>query len=395
MRVLQVTDWNPSAGGVETYVRDLRPALQAAGISVRVLTSSAGSAMDGAADLVAWGTSNPLWQAGLQVVNPLAWARMREAIRRFRPDVVHAHSFAYHLSPAVVFAAREVPVVITIHDYKPVCPLGTKLLPDGRRCEERAGLVCRSSGCLSLPHWIREQPRYALIARALARGTALLVGSEWMRRALGREGIACRVVGYPVAVPASDFARRPAEQATFLYCGRLAREKGVELLLRAFARLLVELPRSRLRLVGDGPERARLEGLAADLGAGGAVSFDGWQPPREVERLMGEAWALVAPSLWAEPFGLAAAEAIARGLPVVASAAGALAETVVDGVSGLTFPVGDEDALRRHLASIAQGTVFPTQSVEPAAVEAVRAAHAPGRHAEKLRAIYREAAECG
>lgn len=389
VRVLQVTDWNPVAGGVETYVRDLRPALEAAGMTVRVLTSSAGSAMDGRADLAAWGTSSPFWQAGLQLVNPFGWARMRQAIRRFAPDVVHVHSFAYHLSPAVVLATGHVPVVITIHDYKPVCPLGTKLLPDGRHCVQRAGTVCWKSGCLPLPYWIREKPRHALIARALARGTALLVGSPWMRQALGREGIECEVVVYPVAPPTAAYARGPAAHPVFLYCGRLAREKGVELLLRALARLRVGVPRSRLIVVGDGPERARLQRLAAELGVAVAVHFAGWQPPGDVQRLMGEAWALVVPSLWAEPFGLVALEAITRGLPVVASEAGGLADIVVDKVSGLTFPAGDEQTLSRHLGSIARREAFPTHVLASTVVEEVRAAHTPAQHAERLRGVYR------
>jgi glycosyltransferase involved in cell wall biosynthesis len=392
VRVLQVTDWNPTPGGVETYVRDVCPALQAAGISVRVLTSSAGSAMDGAADLVAWGTSAPLAQAGLQLANPFAWARMREALRRFRPDVVHVHSFAYYLSPAVVAAARGVPVVITIHDYKPVCPLGTKLLPGGRHCADRAGAVCWRSGCLSLPRWVREQPRRRAIVAALARAKVRLAGSRWMQRVLAGDGLESEVVGYPVAPPAPGFSRCPTEHPSLLYCGRLAREKGVDLLLRAFAPIARALPRSRLLLAGDGPERAHLERLVADLGTSEAVRFAGWQPRSELDRLMAEAWALVAPSLWAEPFGLVAPEAIVRGLPVVASAAGGLAETVAEGLSGLTFPAGDGEALGRCLDAIVRRAAFPGHAVEPAAVAATTAAHAPDRHAARLRAIYRRAA---
>ena len=391
MRVLQVTDWNPSPGGVETYVRDLVPALEAAGITVRALTSSAGTAMDGDADFVAWGTANPVAQAGLQLINPFAWVRMREALDRFRPDVVHVHSFAYHLSPAVLFAARNVPVVMTIHDYKPICPLGTKLLPDGRRCAERAGVVCWKSGCLSAPHWLREQPRSALIRRALGGARRLLVGSEWMRRTLAGEGVDGEVVRFPVSPPSAGYVRRLAERPTFLYCGRLAPEKGVALLLRAFGRLLSQAPTSRLLLAGDGPERARLQRLAAELGVEGAVHFGGWQSPAAVERLMAQASALVAPSLWAEPFGIVAVEAICRGVPVVASAPGGLAETVVHGISGLTFPAGSEDGLHRCLLSFARGEVFPTAAIDPAVVAAVREAHAPERHVERLQAVYERA----
>ena len=69
--------------------------------------------------------------------------------------------------------------------------------------------------------------------------------------------------------------------------------------------------------------------------------------------------ALVALSLWAEPFGIVAVEAICRGVPVVASAPGGLAETVVHGISGLTFPAGSEDGLLRCLLSFARGEGVP------------------------------------
>ena len=94
------------------------------------------------------------------------------------------------------------------------------------------------------------------------------------------------------------------------------------------------VPEARARFVGGGPELPALEVLALQLGVAGAVEFVGRVPPDEVAGYVADAWALVAPSLWAEPFGLVAAEAIAQGVPVVASAVGGFAETVEPGVSG-------------------------------------------------------------
>ena len=138
-------------------------------------------------------------------------------------------------------------------------------------------MVCWKSGCLSPPHWLREQPRSALIRRALGGARRLLVGSEWMRRSARRGGRRRRGGSLPRVAAQRRVRRRLAERPTFLYCGRLAPEKGVALLLRAFGRLLSQATTSRLHLAGDGPERARLERLAAELGVEGAVHFGGWQ----------------------------------------------------------------------------------------------------------------------
>jgi hypothetical protein len=118
-----------------------------------------------------------------------------------------------------------------------------------------------------------------------------------------------------------------------------------------------------------------LEDLTAALLLKEAVTFRGWVAPTEVERELEDAWALVAPSLWAEPLGLVAIEAIVRGVPVVASASGGLGETVQDGVSGLLFPNGDEAALAERLDAVARGRAFPDHQLPAALVRQVRETH--------------------
>jgi glycosyltransferase involved in cell wall biosynthesis len=95
----------------------------------------------------------------------------------------------------------------------------------------------------------------------------------------------------------------------------------------------------------------------------------------------------VVPSLWAEPLGLVAVEAILRGVPVIASAAGGLGETVEHGVSGLLFDNGREDELVRHLEAVASARVFPTHGIPDAAVQRVARRHDPELHTERLRGI--------
>src|SRR6185503_9868863 len=237
MRVLLVTDWVRVRGGVEAYTAWLHAGLTAAGDEVRLLTSTTGSAGDGRADFRAWGTERPAGQAFLQVVNPFAVAQVRRALREFRPDVALVNTFASQLSPAVLRPLRTVPTVLSLHDYKAVCPTGCKLLPGGERCRVRAGLVCWREGCLGLPHWLRDQARYALIRAGLRSVDRIVVGSRWMQEELARNEVPAEHVPLPVPAPGPSFRRSPAAVPTFLFCGRLQPEKGVPLLLRAFARL--------------------------------------------------------------------------------------------------------------------------------------------------------------
>ena len=392
MRVLLIIDWNRGRGGAEAYAAWLRDGLRAAGDEVRLLTSSAGTAGDGSADYVAYGTEQIAAQTLLQIANPFAARTVSRAIREFRPDVVWVNMFAHHLSPAALLALGDVPTVLFVSDYKVVCPLGFKLLPDGRLCASNAGRICYQSGCLSVPHWLRDQARYALIRSALRRVDRVIACSEWVRRSLLQEGLQSEVVALPVPVPAPGFLRNPAPEPTFLYFGRLSPEKGVGLLIRAFHRLSRQFPSARLKIAGEGAERASLEALAANSDIGGAVEFLGWLSPEQLDEPLSGAWAAVVPSLWAEPHGLVAAEAIVRGTPVLCSASGGLGEIVEEGVSGLKFPNNDEDALFDCLHQVASGQAFPERAVSAEAVDAVRARYDMASHISRIRDIFAQTA---
>jgi glycosyltransferase involved in cell wall biosynthesis len=392
MRVLLIIDWNRGRGGAEAYASWLRDGLRAAGDEVRLLTSSAGTAGDGAADYVAYGTEHLAAQTLLQIANPFAARTVSRAVREFRPDVVWVNMFAHHLSPAALLAIGDVPTVLFVSDYKAVCPLGSKLLPDGRLCGSSAGKICYQSGCLSFPHWLRDQARYALIRSALRRVDHVIACSEWVRRSLLQEGVQSEVVVLPTPAAAPGYLRKPAQEPRFLYFGRLVPEKGVGLLLRAFRRLHEQFPQARLTVAGEGAERASLEALAATSGISRAVEFLGWLSPEQLDEPLSRAWAAVVPSLWAEPHGLVAVEAIVRGTPVLCSASGGLGEIVEDGVSGLKFPNNDEEALLHCLRQVASGQAFPEKTVSAAAVNEVRARYDMASNISRIRRIFAQTA---
>ncbi|HEX2092326.1 MAG TPA: glycosyltransferase, partial [Longimicrobiaceae bacterium] len=147
--------------------------------------------------------------------------------------------------------------------------------------------------------------------------------------------------------------RMGIEDAGFLvgFGGRLVPEKGVDLLVRAVA----DLPDVALVVAGEGPERGRLVSLARELGAAERVHFRGQVPSTEMPVWLSALDALALPSLatrsWAEQFGRILVEAMACGVPVVASRSGEIPYVVGD--EGLLVPEGDVAALRAALERLA------------------------------------------
>lgn len=389
MRVLLIADWAPLEGGSERYVASLLDRLRARGDEVELLTSSAGSAAGGRAAFVAYGSRTKAGRVVTQVVNPSAFLTTRRAVASFRPDVVHVSSFLSFLSPAALSGLGDVPAVVTLLDYRAICPIGWNVLPDSTACRHRPGAVCRREGCISRTRRLREAPRFALIRRSLERAARVLTISAWMESALAAAGVHSEPLALPVEPPAAYDSRR-APHPVFVYGGRLDPEKGVDGLIRAFARLRRTRPEAELRICGDGRDRADLERLAAELSC--PVEFIPGMLGQDWWRAAPGAWAVVVPSLWEEPLGLVPIEAILRRVPVIASDSGGLRETVRHGRTGLLYPRGDHVALAERLEAVASRTALE-RPLPADDVDRLVARHNPDTHVTRLREVYSEAAE--
>lgn len=155
--------------------------------------------------------------------------------------------------------------------------------------------------------------------------------------------------------PPPGILARPPQQDDFhvLYFGRFDAGKNVSCLIRAFSTLKVQIPQSRLTLVGDGPTREALLTLLLQLDLGACSQVTGWLEGSSLYAQLATADAVCLPSLH-EGSPCSLLEAMQIGLPIVASAVGGIPDMLKDGVSGLLFPPGDEHTLARHLLTLAR-----------------------------------------
>ncbi len=309
----------------------------------------------------------------------LAPERVAAAVRRSGARIVHAHNLNPSLGWRALAAARAAGArtVLHVHNYRLVCAVGT-CFRDGADCTRCHGRNtapgvrhnCRGTGAeaavygAGLALWQR---------RLLAHADAVVVPSAFALarlRALGAplDG-AVHVVGHVVR---DVVASSPAGAGTHaLVVSRLAAEKGVDVAIAACAAAGIALV-----VAGDGPQRDAL--LAAARGT--STTFAGRVGAEELRRLRAGAGLAIVPSRSPETFGLAAAEAMAAGLPVVASAVGALTELCAPDC--LVAP-GDVGALAR--AATAR---FGDARAGEAGLRRVRAVAAPAAVGPALRAVY-------
>lgn len=311
MRVLFWTDWFlPSIGGVEVFSARLLPDLARRGHEIVVV---AGHHQSGLPDETDWqGVSvrrflfHPVLAAGdvgRMTETLLEVARLKRALQ---PDLVHLNT----LGPSVIFHLEtsrrcSAPVLLTMH---------SPVMEDAARLDTLYGRALRSAA------WVNCNS-HAVHADLCRRVPEMRERSS--------------VTYYGMDAPALQPSARPREDPVILGFGRLVKDKGFDLAVRAFESVRRRVPRARLVLAGDGAARSELEQLVAALGLSDSVRFVGAMSPERIPALLDAASLVVVPSRWDEPFGLVALEAALMARPVVAARVGGLAEVVEPGRTGL------------------------------------------------------------
>lgn len=365
MRILHLAQFIPPlAGGEERHVWNLARALAARGHEVTLLGFATGDTEPGTA--VADGVrvvrvrsaasrlpvlySDASRPHALPLPDPVVSRAIRKELAGGRFDVVHAHNWIVNsaLGPA---ARAGVPLVMTLHDYSHIC--ATKRLmeferqrcpgPSPKRCLPCAsahygaanGAVTLTANAWSARRRARHIAEAAAVSSAVAGAVAVPAG-HWLHSAALRARVIPNFIPDEIVV---DEIAPTRPDAPLLFAGDLSYDKGVQVLLDAYALL-------------DSPPPLVLAGR---MGTGASWNFPpgaqwlGEVAHHEVVALFNSARAVVVPSVWADPCPTVVLEAMAAGRPVVAAASGGIVDMVVDGETGFLVPPGDAGALARAL----------------------------------------------
>lgn len=288
----------------------------------------------------------------------------RDAVRTWRPDVVHIHWW-FPGGLAAWPGGLGAPVVLTSH--------GTDLF-----LADRSG------------------PLRWLARRVLPAARAMTVISTPLAARARALGVAAdRLTVVPMPTPVSPAVPRTPVAGRILFLGRLIARKGAHVAVAAMRTIADAAPDAHLRIVGDGPERAALEALVGAQGLAGRVTFVGAVPPSAVAAEYAQAQVFVMPAItdWKgeqEGFGLVLVEAMRAGVPVVASASGGIPDLVQDGTTGRLVPEGDAAALARAILETLRS---PDQAAARAADAALdmQARFSPEAIARTFDTVYRQA----
>lgn len=339
MRVLIYSHaFAPSVGGVETYVMLLAKGLAQEGLDVVVATPTPADGFDDAElpfKVLRRPPVRQLWRW-------LGWA-----------DVVHLAGPAF--VPLLLARWRRRPTVVEHHGYQAICPNGLLLYEPTKAACPGHFMARRYRECLrcnaTTVGWRKSIAMLLLTfpRRWLCMGATVHVAVSC--HVMQRLGLPrTHVIYHGIPDPGTARGEAPTNPLTFAYLGRLVSEKGLSLLLEAARRLKDAGYRFRLKFIGDGPERQRLEDLAHRYGLEAYVLFTGFRTGSALQDVLADVACVVMPSVWEETAGLAAMEQMMRGRLVIAADIGGLGE-VVDGAA-LKFSPGDADALADRMRQV-------------------------------------------
>lgn len=263
----------------------------------------------------------------------------------FKPDIVHLNNFAHQISPSILdeIKKHDIPTVMTMRDYKMVCP-SYSMLAKGKSCERCAHgrywycafYRCTKGSLFKSLVNVAEMVLHHDILHIYDKIDLYVSPSRFLMNKVKEMGLNGDVLWLPNCVDVADF--KPSynsQENSMVYVGRLSSEKGIETLIEASKGLGV-----RLKIIGDGPLKGHLEDVCKkDNNL--HVDFLGYLTGDALLNEIRNSMFLVIPSEWYENNPRSVIEAFALGKPVVGARIGGIPELVKDWETGLTFTSGD------------------------------------------------------
>ncbi len=327
----------------------------------------------------------------LGIYNPNICKELKYKLLHLKPEILHVHNFFPIISPSVFYLAAKmkIPVVLTLHNYRLICP-NALLYRDGKVCEDCKELLfpwkgvirrCYRNSAFQTLALSTIVSFHKLIKTWKTKVDKYIVLTEFQKRKFLESSLGISEKKFAVKPNFSvDYGvGKSKREPFFLYVGRLSKEKGIATLLEAFKQL-----KFTLKIVGDG----NLKDLVRDYANRYPnIEYLGFQPKDKVISLMKRCRALVFPSECYEGFPMVLVEAFSTGTPVISSDIGSQAEIVKDQYNGVLFKAGDSRDLVSKVKLFAK---FVNQDYYNNARKEYLEKYTPEKNYEQLIQIYEE-----
>lgn len=314
----------PHIGGVEVLSLQLISAMQERGYEFIVLTSKSNSDLSDKEDYKGISIYRFPFHKGvadhnLKEIEEIK-LRVIELKKKFKPDLVHINSidasiFFHQITDNV---ADNIPTLFTVH---------------------------------SLPPFVVDNN--TLLRKMIASSKWITTASDAMlttvRKLIPEIVSSSSLIYYGLSMPEIEPTPIPFDPPRLLSIGRIVKEKGFDIALDAFAKIITLFPMIRLVIAGDGQAKSDLENKAEKLGISSFTKFIGWVSPENVPDLINSSTIVIIPSKWQEPFGLVALQAAQMARPVIAANVGGLPEIVDHQKTGLLFDNENSNNLSEHI----------------------------------------------
>ena len=279
--------------------------------------------------------------------------KIEELIKEEKPDIAHLHNVYHQISPSILYTLKkfDIPVIMTLHDYKMVCP-SYSMLSDGKICE-----FCKDSNyyyCV-LRKCVKESRLKSILNTCEMYLHHKILGiynlvdvfispSMFLKNKVEEMGFRGNIVHLPNFVNLCDYKPQyDWQEDSIVYFGRLSKEKGLFTLIDAMEGLDL-----KLKIIGEGPSKQGLESRVKSWGLEN-IKFMGYKSEEELKDEIKKSMFIVLPSEWYENNPLTIIEGFSLGKPAVGARIGGIPELVKDNETGLTFELGNVDDLRAKI----------------------------------------------
>lgn len=392
MKILVINDSCREVGGAETYIFGIIKLLRKENHDVYLFSYDSENRKDEHSLILKHTKKRSKLLFHRFIFNPRVYRELKQYIKEINPDIVHLHNnYTYSNSVLLALKKFDIPVVHHVHDWGLICPTSWSVYKKNLQvCKSVEGiqLKCLTSGCLPFHHWLLTYFRNKIRIKLERDNVDLFISPSIKLRDYLKDHNLIPAIWLPHFIEFEDLKVKTPKQNIILYVGVLSVNKGVEYLIRAVP-LIKEKVDVKIHIVGDGPERSKLEQLSKNLGIENDVKFFGKIPHDKVIEAYSKAKILVMPSIWMENSPFVLYEAMSAGKPIIASNRGGIVDLVRNGINGfIVEPASPEEIANKAIKLLKDKKLLRQYSLKSRSI--LQEEFTTEKHLKYLNNIYKD-----